>query len=157
MPVLFLVFWIILNGRITWDVLLVGIIVTVLVSLFTYKLLGFSWKKERKVWSKLPQIIGYFITLVIEVIKANVQMIALILSPKIEINPQILYFKSPVRSDAAKVALANSITLTPGTITVELEGDQYAIHAIDAPLGDGIESSIFVEKLKKIEGGHEHV
>jgi multicomponent Na+:H+ antiporter subunit E len=50
--------------------------------------------------------------------------------------------------------LANSITLTPGTITIHLEDGKFGIHAIDAPLGEGIEDSGFVRKLKNIEGGH---
>lgn len=154
MPVLFLAFWLILNARVTVEVVAVGIVVTLAVSFFTYKLLGLSFAAERKVWAKIGRIIAYLFVLVIEVVKANLHMIAVILSAVIEIKPQLVYFKSPVRSNAAKVALANSITLTPGTITIKLEDDQYGIHALDAPMGDGIESSVFVEKLKKIEGGH---
>ena len=47
--------------------------------------------------------------------------------------------------------LANSITLTPGTITVSLEGDTYCVHCLDKSMAEGIESSIFVQKLHRIE------
>lgn len=109
-------------------------------------------------WSKIGSIIGYLFTLLIEVIKSNIYMIRLILSSDIgEIKPQIIYFQSPVRTQHAQVGVANSITLTPGTITIKLDEDEFGVHAIDAPLGDGIENSVFVNKMKKIEGGHSDV
>lgn len=154
MPVLFFAFWLILNARLTLEVIVIGILVCALISALTYRLLGLRISTEKKVWAKFGSIIGYLFVLVIEVFKANIQMILLILSPTIDIKPQIVYFDSPVRSDAAKVAMANSITLTPGTITVMLDDDTFGIHAIDAPLGDGVEDSVFVHRLKRIEGGH---
>lgn len=154
MPILFLIFWIVLNGRITPDVVVVGVAATALVSVVTYKLLGVGWQNERRVWGRISGIIGYLLILVVEVFKANIHMIVLILSPTIEIKPQLIYFKSPVRTNAAKVALANSITLTPGTITIKLDEEGFGVHAIDSESGYKVEASVFVERLKKIEGGH---
>ena len=47
--------------------------------------------------------------------------------------------------------LANSITLTPGTITVSVEGDRFCVHYLDKELADGVEDSVFVELLKEME------
>ena len=55
------------------------------------------------------------------------------------------------RAQIAKVILANSITLTPGTITVSEEKGVFCVHALDKSLADGIESCSFVEILKKME------
>lgn len=154
MPVVILGFWLILNGRFTVEVIVIGLIISILVSLISYRFLGLGFASEKRAFGKIFQIIAYLISLVGAVIKANFAMIALVLSPEIEIKPQIIYFKSPVRGDFAKVALANSITLTPGTITVHLEEGKFGIHTIDAPMAEGIESSKFVRKLKNIEGGH---
>ena len=154
MPVLFFLFWITLNARVTDEVMVIGLVVAIVLSAFTYGVLGLSFKKEAKTWAKIGYIAVYLLRLVHQVILANIQMIKLILSPVINIKPQILYFDSPVRSDAAKVALANSITLTPGTITIELEGNRFGVHAIDASVGKGIEDSVLVRQLRKIEGGH---
>lgn len=154
MPILFFAFWIVLNGRIALDVIATGVLVTLLVSFFAYKLIGIDFAKEKKVWSRLPRIIPYFLLLIKEVFMANIHMIQTILASVIEVKPQIVYFKSPVRSDAAKVALANSITLTPGTITIKLEDGNFGIHALDESFAEGIDDSSFVKKLKKIEGGH---
>lgn len=154
MPIALLLFWIVLNGRITLEVLFIGIFVSAVVSVFAYKTLGIKWANEKKLYSKIGRIIAYLFLLVWEVVKANIHMIGLVLSWNKEIKPQIAYFKSPLNTQAAKVALANSITLTPGTITIKLEGDEFGVHAIDASNNEGIDSSVFVKKLKKIEGGH---
>jgi multicomponent Na+:H+ antiporter subunit E len=154
MPILLLLFWIVLNGRITAEIVVLGVVVSAAVSVLAYKVIGLKMAGERKMWSRIFRILVYLVILIWEIIKANIHMIRLVLSPKQEIKPQLKYFKSPVRSDAAKVALANSITLTPGTITIKLEGDEVGVHVIDAPMGVGIEDSIFVTKLKWIEGGH---
>ena len=157
MPVLFFLFWLILNERFTPEVVVSGILISILVSLLNYRFVGLSFDIEKKIWSKIIMILSYFAMLVFEVLKANIQMIKLILSPVIDIKPQIIYFDSPVRSELAMVALANSITLTPGTITGKLEDGKFGIHTIDAPVGKGVEDSIFVHRLKNIEGGIDRV
>ena len=82
-------------------------------------------------------------------------MIKIVLSPVIEVKPRIKYFDSPVRSDIAKVALATSINLTPGTLLVELDGNRFGVHSIDAAMLEEIDYSwILIQKLRKIEGGH---
>jgi len=153
-PVLLFAFWITLNGRFTAEVIAIGILISVLASLLNYGFLGISFATEKKAWSKIFLVIGYLGTLVVEIVKSNWQMIKLVLSPVIAIKPQLIYFDSPLRSEIGQVILANSITLTPGTITVKLADGKFAVHAIDAGVGEGVEDSVFVHKIKKIEGGH---
>ena len=58
-----------------------------------------------------------------------------------------------MKSEAAQVALANSITLTPGTYTVQLENGDYAIQALDkSKFGEGLDESVFIKQLRKLEG-----
>ena len=57
-----------------------------------------------------------------------------------------------LKSETAKVMLANSITLTPGTITVSLEDDTLLVHCLDKTLSEGMEDSEFVKMLEKLEG-----
>lgn len=155
MPILFFLFWMALNGRIAADVMVVGVLVSAVMSWFTYRVLGLSFSTEKKMWKKAGAIFIYLIRLVVEVVKANIQMIYIILCvPNEKLKPQLVYFKSPVRSEIGKVALANSITLTPGTISFQVDDCGFGVHAIDAPLSEGIEDSTFVTQLKNIEGGH---
>ena len=60
-------------------------------------------------------------------------------------------FKTDLKTTPARIMLANCITLTPGTITVSLEENEYVVHCLDKSLAEGINSSIFVTLLKELE------
>lgn len=60
-------------------------------------------------------------------------------------------FKTKLKSDFTRMLLANSITLTPGTITVSLKGDEYTIHCLDESLSEGLENSDFEKALMKLD------
>ncbi|MCL2699415.1 MAG: Na+/H+ antiporter subunit E [Defluviitaleaceae bacterium] len=152
---LFFVFWVILNGRITTEVVVIGLVVACLMSLLFYRFIGLNPATEKKLLRKAFAVAAYVYALIIEMIKANVLMIKILLSPVIETQPQIKYFESPVRSDIAKVALATSINLTPGTILIELEDNRFGVHAIDASMLADIDYTwSLVQKLREIEEGH---
>ena len=100
---------------------------------------------------KLPWIIGYCFILINEIIKANLTMIHYLLSPQILPEPALVRFHTDLKTRTAQVLLANSITLTPGTITVEMKDGEYLIHCYDKTMGEGLDSSVFVSMLKKLE------
>jgi len=155
MPILFFGFWILLNGRVTNEVIFTGVAIAVIMSIFYYGFIGLSFVTERRLLFKIFPVLSYVFLLVIEMIKANIAMIKIVLSPVIQTKPQIKYFDSPIRSDIAKVALATSINLTPGTILVELTDNRYAVHSIDASMLVEIDYKWnLIQKLRKIEGGH---
>ena len=98
-----------------------------------------------------PLLVRYFWVLVKEIVKANVCVLKIILSPEDWPEPALVYFDTELKTGLAKVMLADSITLTPGTITVLLEGNRYCVHCLDRELAEGMESSVFVELLGKME------
>ena len=153
MPVLFLLFWIILNSRVTAEVVILGVFVSALMSLFLYRVIGISFGLEKRIWAKSWQMLVYLGALMGEIIKANLQMIKIILSPSMKIQPQIVYFQSPVKTSFSKVVMTYSVMLTPGTVIFELEGDRFGIHAIDPAMGVGVTESKLTHRLKKIEEG----
>ena len=71
--------------------------------------------------------------------------------PAYDLEPVLVRFKTDLKTKEAKVVLANSITLTPGTITVMLEDDEFVVHCLDKELAEGMNHSIFVELLGKLE------
>ena len=73
------------------------------------------------------------------------------MTPRYQVEPQLVHFTSDLKSEMAKVILANSITLTPGTITVSLEGSDFYVHCLDREFAEGMEHSVFVELLEKME------
>ena len=154
MPILFLLFWIVLNSRFTLEVVLIGVLITAFISLFTYRIVGISFKKELNIWRIFGKhFLVYGAMLIGGMIKSNLQMIKIILSKDSGEKAQILYFDTPVKSDFAKIVLMYSIMLTPGTVAFEAEEERFGIHAINEKMGKNIEQSIFVKKLNKIEKG----
>ena len=145
------VFWIILNGNVTTEIILFGLGICLVIYKFAYRSTRLTSSLEKKAVRKLSSIIEYLAILVFEVYKANIEIINQVLSPNPEIKPALKYFKADLNSRISLVALANSITLTPGTITVSMNEDELLIHALKEEYLDGIEDSIFVDKLKKLE------
>lgn len=151
MYLLFLVAWIIFNGKITLEILIFGVVIAAVVLAFMCKFMDYSIKKEVHVYKKSIWFLAYVALLIREIIKANLAIIPRILTVEEEMEPIIVKFRTSLKSDFTKTLLANSITLTPGTITVSLEGDEYTVHCLDTSLADGLEQSIFEKALKKLE------
>lgn len=150
MFVLLYIMWLIFNGNLHADTLVSGILVCGAVYFFCCRFMGFSFRKDMIIVKEIPQIIIYSANLVIEIIKASLATIGCILSPS-QPHSALIKFSSGLKSKTARVVLANSITLTPGTITVDLQGDEYVIHCLDKRFGDGIAESSFVKLLRRME------
>ncbi len=143
--------WLVFNGKVTLEIVLFGIALSVAVYLFCWKFLEYSPKRELLALRLLPQGIGYFFVLIWEVIKANCGTISLIVSPKYEVEPVLVTFRTALKTDLARTVLANSITLTPGTITVELTEEEFKVHCLDKEMAEGLADSVFVKLLLKME------
>ena len=86
--------------------------------------------REGVPYGRLPQFLIYWVWLVAEIFKANRQVIKAILSAYLTIDPALVKVKTQCESDLAKTVFANSITLTPGTVSVEVEGNKILVHAL---------------------------
>ena len=67
------------------------------------------------------------------------------------INPQLIRIKTTLKHDLPKFVYANSITLTPGTVTVKIEGDELLVHALTDETAKGLDG-VMEEKIKKVFG-----
>lgn len=155
MYLIFVLLWIIFNRKFTWEILWIGAIVSAMLYWFVCKFMGYSIKKDLRAVTKIWQVLGYLWTLVVEVIKANTHVIFYILTSKYEVRPKLVRFKTNLYEELSRVVLANSITLTLGTITVSLTEDEYVVHCLDEDLAEGMEDSVFVQKLHKMEATKE--
>ena len=97
------------------------------------------------------RIIQYIIVLATEIVKSSFAVIKIVYGKSMDIQPQIVFFDVPIKSEFLRTVLANSITLTPGTITVNVEDNRFCVHALDYTMAEGIEDSIFVKLLVKAE------
>ena len=73
---------------------------------------------------------SYFVWLFIEIVKANVQVVKAVLSPDLEVSPTLVKIPLNTDIDIAETMFANSITLTPGTVSVDMEPDHILVHAL---------------------------
>ena len=145
--------WIIFNGRVTLEIVIVGALISFVLDMFVKKILKIKLNGTFffNMLKLFPDALFYVIVLLFEIIKANLSITKLILAPQIEVEPCLVRFNTPLKTHAARVALANSITLTPGTITVSLEGNEFLVHALNKEIAGGLENSLFERILKRME------
>lgn len=155
MFLLYFLLWVIFNGNFTLEIAVFGVVIAAAVFAFTCKFADYSIEKEKMLFRSLFRILRYAGVLVIEIVKANFAVVRLILSEEEEAEPALVSFQADLKTAAGRSALANAITLTPGTITVLLEDNVYTVHCLDETLAEGINESVFAKMLKEIEkGGH---
>ena len=95
---------------------------------------------------------GYLPWLVWEILKSNVRVARIILSPRLRVDPSIVHFRASQRTDLGRFIYANSITLTPGTVTTGIVGDDIEVHAIVREEIDGSEENIMNRRVAVLEG-----
>ncbi len=145
------IFWILLSGEFTFILITSGIIASLIVAYLSHDI--FIGKADIKTETRrVLKFIKYLPWLLWEVILANVEIAYLVLRPKPLIDPQLVRFKPDLKTDLGIVTLANSITLTPGTITVEANREEFIIHAIWQKSAEGIIGGEMQRKVKEIEG-----
>ncbi len=154
--IIFFALWLLFNGRFTFDsgmlqVCIVGLLVSGFAYFLSYRFLGITPKKELWLLKKLPLLVLYALVLVKEIVLANLQMIKIILDGKHKNKPVMVQVRIPLKTELCRVIFANSVTLTPGTITADFEGDMFVIHCIDEKLSEGIEGCSFVKILERLE------
>ena len=152
MLLLFLLVWIIFNGRVTAEILLFGVAVAGAMFGFICNFMDYSLKKELALYRKVPLLFRYVLVLLKEIITANLTVIRMILTRKETMEPVLVHVHTDLKSEVSRVILANSITLTPGTITVSMTGQDLLVHCLDRSLSEGMEDSVFVKLLQKLEG-----
>jgi len=85
---------------------------------------------------RAPHLIAYWAWLGGEILAANISVLKLIMRPDVDIEPRLVRVPVDLRSGTARCVYANSITLTPGTVTVDVEDDGYLVHALDKSMTD---------------------
>ncbi|HGY54583.1 MAG TPA: Na+/H+ antiporter subunit E [Caldithrix abyssi] len=152
--IVYFAFWVAFTSTLRTDEVLAGAIVALLMSWLTgqhFSETGMKNLSPRKLWYAFL----YLFVFLWEMLKANVDVARRVIMPKIPINPGIVEVPTKLQSNIAKLALANSITLTPGTLTVDIIDDKLYIHWIDVRTEEPEEafrqiSGVFEKYIKEI-------
>ena len=96
--------------------------------------------------------IPYWPWLLVEIFKANFDVARAIVQPRMPIRPTVLRVKASQRSDLGRVIYANSITLTPGTVTLAVNGETLEVHALTPGAAEGLLSGEMNRRVSVVEG-----
>ncbi len=150
------IFWLLLSGHYT-DTLLIGL------GLGSCGLVvGLAMRMDLVDHEGVPLQLGgrfwvYFPWLMKEIFIANVNVARVILNPKLPISPVVTHFRASQESDLGKTIYANSITLTPGTITTSIQGQDLEIHALTLKDIDGREEDQMDHRVSWVESGSREI
>jgi multicomponent Na+:H+ antiporter subunit E len=148
--VLLLAFWLIIVPSVNLVQIIVGSIVALVITIYSSDAAKVS-KPFNINLLYIFKFIRFSLVLLVEIVKSNIEVAKIILSPKLKIKPQFVRINNPLKSDFNRVIYGNAITLTPGTITVELEKDYIIIHALTSSGASDEAGGILGRAAKRLE------
>ncbi len=148
---LLLSFWLVLTPNITVESIIIGMIVSALVVLYSQNLL--FEKQEIPIYkmANFINMIKFIGVLIVEVFKANIDVAKIVLNPSLPIQPHFIKVPMMLKNDFNKVIYGNSVTLTPGTLTVDITEDAFIIHALTNDAAEAMENSFIEQWIIKQE------
>ncbi len=96
-------------------------------------------------------LVGYIPWLLWAIAKANIDVAKRILNPELPIAPRVVRVKATQKTDLCRVIFANSITLTPGTVSLDLEGEEIVVHALTQDAADDVQSGDMDSRVTALE------
>ena len=142
--------WVLLSWHFDWLLVSFGV-VTCVVAVRVAVGMG-TLDRESVPVHLIPRAVAYVPWLVWEIFKSNVRVARLILSPRLRVDPSIVHFRASQRTDLGRFIYANSITLTPGTVTTGIVEDDFEVHAIVQSEIDGSEENDMNRRVTWLEG-----
>lgn len=150
-------FWMVLSGRTETKFVVYGILTAVVTTWVTYPLLLFPNKDGSKKYYvfgfSIPKMIMYFFWLMWQLVLANIDVLLATTGQELNIDPKVVRFRFKADNPMASVILANSITLTPGTVTMNVTDDGvYEIHALTVGAAAGVLDGGMQKKVADLYG-----
>ncbi len=162
--------WLLLSGHYDFTHITMGVISCILVLVLHLRIRKYFFYEEEisetsaKLKGTAParlrflRVLFYIPWLIWQIVVASIQVAAVVLNPKMPLDPSLLRFKTKLPGMNARVILGNSITLTPGTITVQIEDDEFLVHALmDVSYTGIVDGSLPDEVAKLYEKKPDHV
>ena len=147
--IVYLLFWIVLSANAKVETVCIGIIVSLLVRNLNKDLMCSN--RQVNFMKNIGKWLSYTIILIKEIIVSNFNVAKIVLSPRIVISPQIVTINTKIKSDFLKTIFANSITLTPGTLTISMDRDKITVHCLKDEFANGLINSDFEKIILEVE------
>ncbi|MFA6692551.1 MAG: Na+/H+ antiporter subunit E, partial [Acholeplasmataceae bacterium] len=148
---LLFIFWVVLSSKITLIQLIVGFFASLLVVFYNYDLVFNDLEATKITFKFIGRLIHLFIVLLIEIVKSNIHVMMIVLSPKMKINPGFKKIKQPLKKEFNQALFANAITLTPGTLTVDMDDEYILVHGLEMEHIDDIKKSDMQKAFERLE------
>ena len=136
-----LLFWLILGADLTLVQALIGTLASFLVVWFNYDLVFNHQETSKLTFRLIGRFFRLAVVLVVAIVKANFHVAAIVLSPRMKIQPGFRKIRNPLRKDLNQALYANAITLTPGTLTVDLDDQGILVHGLETNSVSSLENS----------------
>jgi len=145
--------WLVLSGKYDWFHISLGVVSAFIVTVLQLRINKYLYYQKKIAsenslsWSRLLLYIPWLIW---QIILASLQVAYVVLHPRMPINPSLLKFKTKLPNIAARVILGNSITLTPGTLTINIADDEFLVHALTDASQSGIVDGSLPKQVAKL-------
>ena len=143
--VLLMGFWLILSPNHTSQAVVSGLALSGFVAYYSRDIWFSPEEMPLYTLKHFRNMVRFFGILLVEIVKANIDVAKIVLNPTMPINPQFVIVPMMLKNDVNKVIYGNSVTLTPGTLTVEIKNDYFVIHALTNEAAYAMKGS-FIEK-----------
>lgn len=142
--------WLVWSGLFKPLLLVLGVVSLVLV-LWLSQRMGVA---DRQAFSLdlAPRLLGFWAWLLKEIVKSNLAVARIVLSPRMPISPELIRLRPPTRGLLGQAILANSITLTPGTVTVDAHNGTFLVHCLTGSGARDLEQGEMAQRLHRAVG-----
>ena len=151
MYILLFLFWLLLNGKLTAEVVGLGLVIVALMAALEWGFCHYGPAQELRVLRRAPVFCAYIPVLMWEIVKAGWAVSKVVLFRRYKVTPTLVTFRTDLKTEFGRFLLANSITLTPGTITVQVKGDRLTVHCLDKSMLDTSDDGVFQRWIRKLE------
>lgn len=143
------ILWLLLSGHYNPLLLVLGICSVLLVLYITHRM-GVVDQESHPIQINPLSLISYWLWLLKEIFMSNITVSKCVLSPKLPIEPRVITVRAEQRTGLGRVIYANSITLTPGTVTLEISEQEIEVHALMTSTAESLQTGDMSKKVSQI-------
>jgi len=143
------IFWLALTGSLEFSNIILGLSAAAVVGALTARLL---WTGDAPILNtrQALALIAYIPALAWDIVRSAVHVAGIVFDPKLPVDPAVIRHRAEFARLVSRVAYANSVTMTPGTLTVDADGDEYVIHCLDREFAAEVEEGGLERRISRI-------
>jgi multicomponent Na+:H+ antiporter subunit E len=138
---LLFLFWLILSAKLDLVIIITGLLASLLVVFYNYDLIFNPLEATRLTLRTIKRLIVLFFVLIMNIVKSNIEVAKIVLSPKMKIDPGFVSIRQPLKKELNQAFYANAITLTPGTLSIDCSNNEIIVHGLVQSQVKSIEGS----------------